>query len=248
VLGRRTSRPIRLLLACSVLAFLPAGLAVASFDGDLVLAVSWQPGFCETRPQRPECRSQTSARFDAEHFTLHGLWPQPRGNTYCGLSEVEQDEMRDRRWSRLPAVPLSEETRRALDRAMPGTQSNLQRHQWMKHGTCYAAEPETYFRHALMLLGELNGSEVRDFFVESIGERIAAEEVRRRFDAAFGLAAGERVVVRCRDDGGRRLITELQIHLRGPLDDASSLGERMAAAGARGASCRGGIVDPVGLQ
>ena len=247
MLGRRTSRPIRLLLACSVLALLP-GLAAASFEGELVLTVSWQSSFCETRPQRPECRSQTPARFDAEHFTLHGLWPQPRGNTYCGLSEAEQDEMRARRWSRLPAVPLSAETRRALDRAMPGTQSNLQRHQWMKHGTCYAAEPETYFRHALMLLAELNGSEVQRLFAESIGERITAEEVRRRFDAAFGPAAGDRVVVRCRDDGGRRLITELQIHLRGPLDDASSLGERMAAAGARGAGCRGGIVDPVGLQ
>ena len=247
MLGRRTSRPIRLLLACTVLALLP-GLAAASFEGELVLTVSWQSSFCETRPKRPECRSQTPARFDAEHFTLHGLWPQPRGNTYCGLSKAEQDEMRARRWSRLPAVPLSAETRRALDRAMPGTQSNLQRHQWMKHGTCYAAEPEIYFRHALMLLAELNGSEVQRLFAESIGERITAEEVRRRFDAAFGPAAGDRVVVRCRDDGGRRLITELQIHLRGPLDDASSLGERMAAAGARGAGCRGGIVDPVGLQ
>ena len=160
----------------------------------------------------------------------------PRGNIYCGLSEAEEADMRDRRWSRLPAVPLSEDTRRALDRAMPGTQSNLQRHQWMKHGTCYAAEPETYFRHALMLLGELNGSAVRDFFVESIGARITADEVRRRFDAAFGSAAGDRVVLRCRDDGGRRLITELQIHLRGPLDDESRLGERMASAGTRGAA------------
>ena len=240
-------RSVRLLLACTVLALLP-GLAATSFDGDLVLAVSWQPSFCETRPQRPECRSQTAARFDAEHFTLHGLWPQPRGSVYCGLSEAEESEMRDRRWSRLPAVPLSEDTRRALDRAMPGTQSNLQRHQWMKHGTCYAVEPETYFRHALMLLGELNGSAVRDFFVESIGERITADEVRRRFDAAFGSAAGDRVVVRCREDGQRRLITELQIHLRGPLDDESRLGERMAAAGTRGTGCRGGIVDPVGLQ
>lgn len=240
-------RSVRLLLACTVLALLP-GLAAASFDGDLVLAVSWQPSFCETRPQRPECRSQTATRFDAEHFTLHGLWPQPRGNVYCGLSEVEASDMRDRRWSRLPAVPLSEDTRRALDRAMPGTQSNLQRHQWMKHGTCYAAQPETYFRHALMLLDEFNGSAVRDFFVESIGQRITAEEVRRRFDAAFGSAAGDRVVVRCRDDGGRRLITELQIHLRGPLDDESRLGEGMAAAGTRGAGCRSGIVDPVGLQ
>ncbi len=247
MLRRCIGRPIRLALACSVLALLP-GLAAASFEGDLVLAVSWQPGFCETRPDRPECRSQTAERFDAEHFTLHGLWPQPRGNTYCGLSEAEQDEMRDRRWSRLPAVRLSQETRRALDRAMPGTQSNLQRHQWTKHGTCYAENPETYFRHSLLLLAELNASEVRRFFADNIGETITAEEVRARFDAAFGSGVGERVVVRCQRDGQRRLITELQIHLRGPIDEEASLGERMAAAGTRGAGCRSGIVDPVGLQ
>lgn len=240
-------RCIHLLLACSVLALLP-GPGEASFNGDLVLAVSWQPGFCETRPEKPECRSQTPARFDAEHFTLHGLWPQLRGNAYCGLSSAEEAEVRSRRWSRLPALPLSAETRRALDRAMPGTQSNLQRHQWMKHGTCYGAEPETYFRHALMLLAELNGSAVRDVFVARIGERVTAEEVRRSFEVAFGQAASERVVVRCRRDGERRLITELQLHLRGPLDDESRLGERMAATEARGAGCGSGIVDPVGFQ
>ena len=240
-------RSIRLLLACFVLALLP-GPGQGSFEGDLVLAVSWQPGFCETRPEKPECRSQTPARFDAEHFTLHGLWPQPRGKAYCGLSEAEEAEVRSRRWSRLPALPLSAETRRALDRAMPGMQSNLQRHQWMKHGTCYGADPETYFRHALMLLAELNGSAVRDFFVARIGERVTAEELRRRFGIAFGQAASERVVVRCRRDGERRLITELQLHLRGPLGEESNLGERMAATGARDAGCRSGIVDPVGFQ
>ena len=44
------------------------------FDGDMVLAVSWQPGFCETRPRLPECRSQKKSRYDATHFALHGLW------------------------------------------------------------------------------------------------------------------------------------------------------------------------------
>ncbi len=247
MLGFCICRSIRLVLACTVLALLP-GLAAASFDGDLVLAVSWQPSFCETRPQRPECRSQTEARFDAEHFTLHGLWPQPRGNVYCGLSNAQEADMRARRWSRLPPVALTADTRQALDRAMPGTQSNLQRHQWMKHGTCYAADAETYFQHSLLLLAALNASDVRRFFAEHIGETITTEEVRERFDAAFGPGVGDRVVIRCQRDGQRRLITELQVHLRGPLDEQASLGERMAAAKARGAGCGSGIVDPVGLQ
>ena len=41
-----------------------------------VFAVAWQPGFCETQPDRRECRNQQQDRFDASHFALHGLWPQ----------------------------------------------------------------------------------------------------------------------------------------------------------------------------
>ena len=50
-----------------------------------VLAISWQAAFCETRPSKLECESQTDDRFDATHFTLHGLWPQPRRRAYCGV-------------------------------------------------------------------------------------------------------------------------------------------------------------------
>ena len=45
---------------------------------EYVLAVSWQPAFCEGHADKPECASQTEARFDASNLTLHGLWPQPR--------------------------------------------------------------------------------------------------------------------------------------------------------------------------
>ncbi len=50
------------------------------------LAVSWQPAFCEARTRTPECRSQTPGRFDASHFSLHGLWPEPYENVFCGVS------------------------------------------------------------------------------------------------------------------------------------------------------------------
>src|SRR5258706_166452 len=56
--------------------------------GDAVFAVSWQPAFCETKPNKPECLSMTSDRFDATHLTLHGLWPQ--GADYCGISAAQK--------------------------------------------------------------------------------------------------------------------------------------------------------------
>src|SRR6266536_5805604 len=45
---------------------------------EAVLALSWQPSFCETHSSKPECAAETAASFEATHFTLHGLWPQPR--------------------------------------------------------------------------------------------------------------------------------------------------------------------------
>jgi ribonuclease T2 len=50
-----------------------------------VLSVSWQPAFCETKRNKPECATESPDRFDATHFTLHGLWPQPRRNAYCDV-------------------------------------------------------------------------------------------------------------------------------------------------------------------
>jgi ribonuclease T2 len=56
----------------------------------LLLAMSWQPAFCESRPDKVECRTQTDGRFDADHLTLHGLWPQPQGLEYCGVAERDR--------------------------------------------------------------------------------------------------------------------------------------------------------------
>jgi len=42
-----------------------------------LLALTWQPSFCENKPNRKECRTQTTNRYDAKHWSLHGLWPQP---------------------------------------------------------------------------------------------------------------------------------------------------------------------------
>src|SRR3546814_10932851 len=79
----RHARAIPLLLLLAIAAI--AGHRPAAAADFFVLAVSWQPAFCETRPAKPECVTQDEDRFDASHFALHGLWPQPRGNVYCGV-------------------------------------------------------------------------------------------------------------------------------------------------------------------
>ena len=40
------------------------------------LTISWHPAFCETKPRLEECRGERSSDYTADHFALHGLWPE----------------------------------------------------------------------------------------------------------------------------------------------------------------------------
>ena len=132
---------------------------------------------------------------------------------------------------------------------MPGTQSALQRHEWVKHGSCYGdGSPEKYFADSLLLIGALNQSAVQDLFEAHIGQRVETNSIRDAFDVAFGAGAGDRVSVSCRRDGGRELITELLLHLEGNVPENLNLGELLQAAEPVRTKCHAGIVDPAGLQ
>jgi len=212
-------------------------------DAQYVLAASWQPAFCEPRPHRPECRGQTPERADARQFSLHGLWPQPIGRAYCGVGQPQRAASESGDWKRLPAPALTAATRSELQQQMPGTAGDLERHEWVKHGTCYGTDAETYFRQSLALLAQLNGSEVQRLFESNIGKRLRAEEVLAAFDRAFGPGSGARVRLDCDHDGR---ITELRVGLKGTITERSSLGELIQAAPTRTAGCRGGWVDRAG--
>jgi ribonuclease T2 len=212
-------------------------------DEQYVLALSWQPAFCERRHEKPECRGQTPDRADASRFSLHGLWPQPIGRAYCGVSPAERARSESGDWERLPDLDLAPSTRSALEDRMPGTRSHLERHEWTKHGTCFGAGPDAYFQDAIALLDQLNGSAVQELIEASIGKRLRAEEVRAAFDRAFGRGAGERVRLECDRDGN---IAELRIGLKGAIGKGSDLGVLIHAAPSRTAGCRGGWVDRAG--
>ena len=134
----------------------------AAMGTQYILAVSWQPAFCEGHDDKPECESQTEDRFDASHFTLHGLWPQPRSNAFCGVSDAAAADSEGGRWTSLPPVELSPELHASLDEVMPGTQSSLERHEWTKHGTCYGTPQEEYFSDAVAMMSALNASPVAE--------------------------------------------------------------------------------------
>jgi len=235
----------RLLAAVAVLLLL-ASPGIAQQRTQYVLAISWQPAFCEGRPNRDECTSQTGERFDATHFALHGLWPQRVD--YCDVPRDQQFADQDGDWDTLPDPELSAATRLRLKEAMPGSQSNLDRHEWIKHGTCYGEPADAYFSDALAMLDAVNASPVRDLFARSIGKQLTQKQVRDAFDIAFGKGAGLRVRLACDRDGDRRLITELTIGLTGEITGPADYKRLTMAARPTDGGCDAGFVDAVGLQ
>lgn len=219
---------------------------------DNLLTLSWQPAFCETRPGKKECRDLNDGLLPhtTGQLSIHGLWPQPKGNDYCGVPNSVKNLDNPNNWHRLPAPDIDTDTADALSAAMPGFASFLHHHEWIKHGTCFFGErgADEYYDDTLHLTGLINDSAVGELFFNSIGEEITGADIRAAFDAAFGDGTGDRVAIKCVQDGNRNLINEIWISLKGTISPDADLGELMQAADTTGMGCSRGIIDPAGLQ
>jgi ribonuclease T2 len=210
-----------------------------------VLALSWHNAFCETHRSKKECKAGWKALLGAKHkggdaFTLHGLWPQPRNRVYCGVSREYITADKYGKWNKLPEPELGLCTKSALKEVMPGVTSNLHRHEWIKHGTCYGTDAKTYFQDAIALTNTIRQSKISDFFKRYTGKRVTLTRIRELFDENFGKGTGNRVELRC----NRGMITELWLHLgRG----GQSL-EAMLKEGRKVHSrCTRGVIDAAGF-
>jgi ribonuclease T2 len=217
-------------------------------NAEYVLALSWQPAFCERQPGKPECRDQTGDRADAMRLSLHGLWPQPGTRVYCGVEAAVIEADKQGRWRELPADRIEERLWRRLQEAMPGTRSSLHRHEWIKHGTCKEGDIAGYFSASLALLDAVNAAQAGRLFAASVGQYLSAEQIRAAFDASFGQGAGARVKLSCSDDDGRRLLSEITIGLAGDIGEGADMAKAILAAKPVDPGCPGGVVDEAGQQ
>ena len=108
------------LLICLAISTAPV-IAVAK-NSFALLAVSWQPAFCEQRSDRPECASQTPPALMRPIFSLHGLWPGSRGRSYCNITSSLVKLDKSGRWGKLPDLQLDPALASRLRQIMPGTQ------------------------------------------------------------------------------------------------------------------------------
>ncbi len=216
-----------------------------------LLAISWQPAFCETHQNKIECQTQTENRFDADNFTLHGLWPQPRNNVYCGVTQQIKSLDLAKKWSELPPIQLSEPLFQELAIKMPGVASDLHLHEWYKHGTCYSDTPEEYYQESLDLLNQINDSPVRDLFAANIGNQITSSDIRNEFNQTFSNNAGSKVAVSCSQDNeptNRRMIAELKLNFQGDIEPETLMTDLFVNGKSVSSGCNRGEIDRVGFD
>lgn len=217
---------------------------------DYVLAFSWQPAFCEGASGKRECRTQTKERFDATHFALHGVWPQPGNNVYCDVSQSQIALDKQGRWNKIKSERIESSIWAELKQVMPGTLSSLQKHEWLKHGTCYGGSIDEYYSDSIWLMKQVNRSALQSLFESRVGKSVTFAEIKASFEESFGKGAGDRLRVSCRRDqnSNRQLITEITLGLSGDIASKSGFADYIFSAGPTDPGCPEGIVDPVGLQ
>jgi len=208
-----------------------------------LLALSWHNAFCETHRYKKECKRSLlpfgKGTYNEKHFVLHGLWPQPRSKVYCNVERDFVNADKHGQWRDLPCLAMDEKIEERLAKVMPGFASDLHKHEWVKHGTCYGTDPQEYFEDAVSLVEQLNDSKVGDFFRKNIGKHVTLKQVRHLFDRSFGVGAGKRVELRCK----KGLITELWLHLGANSDDLGALLQKGKQVRS---SCQKGLIDRAG--
>ncbi len=202
-----------------------------------LLVLSWHNAFCETHRKKTECRNPKKS--DKGQLVLHGLWPQPRNNVYCGVPQKLIAKDKHHQWKALPNIDIEESTLALMDSYMPGYVSRLHKHEWIKHGTCYGESADRYYHDALTLASEVDHSAVGKLLRNNVGKKVTLGQIRGAFDREFGAGAGQRVELKCQ--GG--LITELWIHIG---DKGDSLRELIAKGSTTKSRCHKGKVDRTG--
>jgi ribonuclease T2 len=203
---------------------------VQADESDYVLALSWQPAFCasDAGADRAECNDGTS-----DKLTLHGLWPNADRNKdgrldteddYCvGDDRARLMALDKRDWNRLPAVKISNDLARRLAEIMPGVHSQLERHQWVKHGSCSGLGAERYFAAAVNLSETLRASDFASLIDRNIGAEMSRRDLLQAFSAEFGKGSERALQLLCRKGDGGSALTEVRIRLKpGAVESALS--------------------------
>ena len=199
-------------------ALFAASPASASGSDEYVFSLSWQPAFCETKPNKSECKSMTPGRYDAMNVVLHGLWPQ--SVQYCGvpanLVALDKDP---NRWLDMPEVSMKPATREELATYMPGVASGLHLHEWYKHGTCSGLTPDAYFRLSIDLAKAAASASFGKLLRDNVGATITGQQLCAALARDYGDKASQHVKLIVKDG----TFSEIRFTLKAAADQTTAL-------------------------
>lgn len=166
-----------------------------------VLAMSSQSGFCQTHGYeagKPECLKLSRNSYQANHLTLHGLWPNQEacGQRYgfCGINP--QPNHCD-----YSPVKLNPVVAEQLKKLMPSYYygSCLERHEWNKHGSCQMLNTDDYFSLAMQLTTEMDQSVFGQYLTQHRGETVQIGTLRELIATSFGKNNSGKVYLGCKN-------------------------------------------------
>ena len=185
-----------------------------------VLALSWQPGFCEHYPfsgVKPECNALENGSIVLNHLTIHGLWPnrQECGTNYGNCADTPLD--------------LAEDTIIRLAPWMPNFYFStvFGEYEWKKHGTCQGLEDDAYFLLAKGLAQQVDSSEIGAYLRAHIGSNIRPAEFKAEITASMGEDMARHVQLVCTRG---KYLEEIRLNLPKQIDVDASLPEMVARA------------------
>lgn len=216
-------------------------------EDSYVLALSWQPSFCEIHRDKPECQVTDKQSYQARNFTLHGLWPSKRE---CGINYGFCGEVRAKpiNFCDYPALALYTEVRNNLKQVMPSAAAGscLQRHTWFKHGVCQTQwSVDEYFDVAIELTRQFNASGLSHFMSHNIGEMVTEDAFIKRINDAYGRNTHKSIELKC---NGKNLV-DVYIYLTDNINRKKDLRDLFNNADREYKSNCGGSfrVDPIGF-
>ena len=203
---------------------------------DSVLVLSWHNSFCETHSNKKECKRDGGEAKN--HLVLHGLWPQPRNNVYCGVDERIIALDKSKRWNALPKLNLKPEVVELMQKYMPGFKSNLQRHEYYKHGSCYDKDPNRYYLDALKLTKRIDET-IGEYLRVNIGKRVKTINIKKIAERLISKDIKNKIAIKCK----KGVLNEIWVSIKGRGDKLKDL---IKGAKPIRSNCQEAIVDAPG--
>lgn len=208
-----------------------------------VLAISWQPSFCQykyesllTNPDDSlprECNPQGKQENNSNYLTVHGLWPSlPKSIEVL----IKSTDNKHDRWNKegcavlgdpfkyfspkkkcdAPELKLSQDILNSLQSYMPGANvdSCLERYEYAKHGVCFGYKHDQYFNAMIELVGQFRKSKVGEFMSSRYGKSFGVAEFSDVVSDAFGEMAPSAFEVVCTKHGERSYLDEIRVTLK----------------------------------